>query len=141
LSNVQGALGIVQLTRLEENLRKRRERAARYTRALQGARFVKPPVVPEWASPNWQSYAVRVLPEARRTRNQVAQALLDDGVACRPAYMACHVQPVYRAMHPQLSLPETERALAEVIILPLFPQMTDAEQDWVTERLLKAAEG
>ena len=72
------------------------------------------------------------------SRNDVAQQLLDAGVACRPAYMACHVQPVYRRLYPELRLPNTERALETVIILPLYPQMTGAEQEYVIDCVLSA---
>jgi len=49
--------------------------------------------------------------------------------------MACHLQPVYQALYPGLRLENTERALREVLILPLYPQMTDAEQDHVLTEL------
>jgi perosamine synthetase len=72
------------------------------------------------------------------SRNGVAQQLLDAGISCRPAYMACHAQPVYRRLYPELRLPNTEQALESVIILPLYPQMTDAEQEYVIDCVLRA---
>ncbi len=136
LSNLQGALGLAQLTRLESGLSARRARARRYQLALSSCRHVSIPHVPEYATPNWQSYAVRVLASSPRSRNEVAQRLLDAGIACRPAYMACHDKTVYR--REGLRLPHTDQALREVLILPLFPQMTDAEQDYVVAQLVAA---
>lgn len=135
MTNLQGAFGCVQMSRLDEILRLRRARAERYGKALSGLPFVIPPAVPAWAEPNWQSYAIRISDDCPVPRNAIAQGLLDAGIACRPAYMACHSQPVYARANPGLRLPNTDRALGSVIILPLFPQMTDDEQNCVVETL------
>jgi len=135
LTNLQGALGAVQMTRLGGILEKRRQRAERYSSIFAEMPGVIPPTVPEYATPCWQSYAIRIAAEVPASRNAIAQRLLDAGIACRPAYMACHLQPVYHQLYPDLRLPNTERALASVIILPLYPQMTDAEQDYVIQNI------
>lgn len=133
LTNLQGALGVVQMRRLDEILSLRRRRAERYSAAFAGMPHLAAPTVPDYATPCWQSYAIRITEDAPVSRNNVAQKLLDAGIACRPAYMACHTQPVYRQFYPDLCLPNTEKALESVIILPLYPQMTDAEQDYVIQ--------
>jgi perosamine synthetase len=133
LTNLQGALGTVQLKRLDAILEQRRMRAEKYSARFDEMPHIIPPTVPDYATPCWQSYAIRIADEAPVSRNQVAQQLLDAGIACRPAYMACHVQPVYRRLYPELRLSNTERALETVIILPLYPQMTDEEQEYVIE--------
>ena len=83
---------------------------------------------------------VRITADCPVSRDAVAQGLLDAGIACRPAYMACHVQPAYRDL-PGRPLPETEKALQEVILLPLYPQMTDGEQDAVIRGVVRAVTG
>lgn len=138
MTNLQGALGLVQMARLEEILAGRRQRAERYTAALAGIPYLIPPTIPAYVTPNWQSYALRISSDCPLSRNAVAQRLLDAGIACRPAYMACHVQPVYRQLYPHLTLPYTEQALETVIILPLYPQMNDEEQDYVIGHLQQA---
>ena len=137
LTNLQGALGVAQMARLPEVLALRRRRAERYSQAFASHPHLCPPHVPSYATPNWQSYALRIGGECPVPRNAVAQRLLDAGIACRPAYMACHMQSVYRPAVPR-PLPQTEKALSQVLILPLYPQMTDAEQDYVIEALHKA---
>ncbi len=136
MTNFQGALGEVQMQRLPEILKRRKMRAARYSETLQSANAIIPPQVPEGAEPNWQSYAVRIRKDAPRTRNAIAQILLDAGIACRPAYMACHHQRLYQSS--LIKLPATEEALETVLLLPLYPLMTDAEQAHVIETLLGA---
>lgn len=138
MTDLQGALGVAQMGRLEGILRQRRLRAERYSRALCEIPHVIVPRVPDYALPNWQSYAIRIDEGFTRGRDWVAQRLLDAGIACRPAYMACHLQPVYRVDSPDLSLPNTDAVLRSVIILPLYPQMSDQEQDYVIRVLSDA---
>ena len=94
--------------------------------------------MPDYARSSYQSYVVRIGDDSPKTMGEVAQFLLDNGVACRPGYMTCHTQPLYREMYPDLSLPNSEKALETAMVLPLFPEMTREEQDYVVE-MLKAA--
>jgi dTDP-4-amino-4,6-dideoxygalactose transaminase len=138
LTELQGAVGCVQMDRLPEMLADRRALAARYTAALAGLDGIVTPSVPAGVEPNWQSYAIRVDEASGVTRDAVVQALTAAGVASRPGYMACHLQPLYAPSGRPVSLPETEKALATVIILPLFPGMTEAQQDHVVDTLAQA---
>jgi dTDP-4-amino-4,6-dideoxygalactose transaminase len=135
MTNLQGALGVVQMSRLSEIQALRRRRAERYSAALHDVQGIIPPHTPKYAEPNWQSYAIRISDDSPVQRNLLAQHLLEAGIACRPAYMACHVQGVYKALYRGLRLPNTEKALDGVIILPLYPQMTDEEQDYVIDKI------
>lgn len=130
MTDPQAAIGREQLKRLPGILERRRELAARYAAKLKG---VTHPHQPAWARSNWQSYCVR-LPEGT---DQVAvmQALLDEGVSTRRAIMCSHREPGYAGLPLPHSLAESERAQDTGIILPLYPQMTDAEQDRVIDSL------
>lgn len=138
MTNLQGALGVVQMSRLDGILALRHKFAERYSAAFAEISGIIPPAVPDYATHGWQSYAIRLADDARVSRNEVAQRLLDAGIACRPAYMACHLQDVFRRLYPDLRLPGTERALKSVIILPLYPQMSDAEQEYVINCVARA---
>ena len=138
MTNLQGALGVVQMDRLAFILAARNEKAELYSDAFAKLPFVIPPETPKYATPNWQSYAVRICDECPVDRNTVAQRLLNVGIACRPAYMACHVQPEYRGMVSETNLPNTMKALQSLLILPLYPQMTEAEQSYVIKALSDA---
>jgi dTDP-4-amino-4,6-dideoxygalactose transaminase len=136
MTDLQGALGVAQMERLQHILDQRALRAARYIEALRDRGEIIVPYVPSHAGPNWQSFAVRVSEECPASRDTVAQRLLDKGVSCRPAYMMCHSQPIYKGS--PMHLPGTEKAFASVIILPLYPQMSDAEQDYVISSLIES---
>jgi len=138
MTNLQGALGVAQMKRLDKILELRQQRAEKYSKTFKDTPYIFQPYAPDYATPNWQSYVIRVSDDCPVERDVLTQHLLDAGISCRPAYMACHVQPVYRKLYLDLYLPNTEKALNSVIILPLYPQMTDEEQEYVIEMISKA---
>jgi dTDP-4-amino-4,6-dideoxygalactose transaminase len=86
------------------------------------------PAEPAWARSNWQSYCVR-LPE-RVPQRGFMQAMLERGVATRRGIMCAHREAPYSGLAHR-PLPESEGAQDHCVLLPLYPQMTDAEQDTV----------
>lgn len=134
MTDIQAAIGREQLRRLPEIVERRRTLAARYHAALAGHPRIVVPHEPAWARSNWQSYAVRLRDADQRT---VMQRMLDDGVATRRGVMNAHLEAAYppgtwRAAGP---LTRSEEAQATAIVLPLFHQMTDDEQERVVTSL------
>jgi perosamine synthetase len=149
LTDIQAAIGREQLKRLPEAISRRRRLAARYRELLADIPGLICPAEPDWARTNWQSYCVR-LPQGTGQR-AVMQAMLDDGIATRRGIMCAHLEPAYSdpetwrcacsGCKPGGSCPdlaESERAQNEGVILPLFPQMTEEQQDMVASALRQA---
>jgi len=149
MTDIQAAVGREQLKRLPEAIARRREMAARYRPALADIPGLVLPAEPEWARTNWQSYCVR-LPEDQNQR-EVMQKMLDGGIATRRGIMNAHLEAAYSkpgtwrcgqiGCKPCGSCPnlvESERAQSQGIILPLFSQMTDAQQERVAAALRRA---
>lgn len=135
MTDMQAAIGRRQLQRLPHILARRRALAASYAERLAGVPGIEPPFEPEWARSNWQSYCVR-LPDGA-DQGRVMQAMLDRGVATRRGVMCSHLEDAYADMaFPPL--PHSEAAHRRSILLPLYAQMTDAEQAEVVDAL-KAA--
>jgi dTDP-4-amino-4,6-dideoxygalactose transaminase len=135
MTDIQAAVGIEQMKRLEWIVERRRELAARYTQALAGHPWVRSPYVPEYAEPNFQSYAVHLTEDSPISRDVLMQQLLDAGISTRRGIMLAHTEPAY-AGHPQAQpLCHSERASARSVLLPLYPQMTSEEQEWVFRTL------
>jgi len=141
MTNIQGAIGVGQMSRLQEILDSRRALAHRYTRSLQEVPGVEVPIEPDGYEPNYQSYMVRITPETGTTRDQVMLGLRESGIATRPGITAIHRQLSYRAHADRSTLKETEQAVDEALILPLYPQLTEEEQDEVIETLTSLATG
>lgn len=137
MTDVQAAIGIEQLRRLPEIVRRRRALAQNYDRLLATALpQVQTPHEPNWARPNWQSYCIR-LPDGVEQRG-VMQHMLDRGVATRRGIMCIHREPAYADCAPRFSLPVSEQAQSRMILLPLFPQMTEPMQEEVVDALSSA---
>jgi dTDP-4-amino-4,6-dideoxygalactose transaminase len=96
---------------------------------------VSPPHEPAWAQSNWQSYCVRLPPWAEQ--ESVMQAMLNRGIATR-RIMCAHLEPAYRNYPLRCSLAYSEDAHRRCILLPLFPQMTEAMQQEVVVALNSA---
>lgn len=138
LTDVQAAMGREQLKRLPAMIARRREQAARYGVLLAGVPGLVLPVEPAWARSNWQSYGVRL--PMRKDQRAVMQALLDAGISTRRGVMCAHREPAYAKAPWRAagSLVESERAQDEIVILPLFHEMTESEQDQVVSALKSA---
>ncbi len=135
MTDIQAAIGRVQLGRLSEIVNRRRVLAAAYGELLRGIPGVLLPVEPAWARSNWQSYTVRLEPPLGQRR--VMQGMLDDGVSTRRGVMNAHRERAYPPGSWRAAGPLTcgERAQDTVIVLPLFHQMTSDDQQRVAESL------
>jgi perosamine synthetase len=134
LTDIQAAVGRVQLRRLPEMLAERVALAERYTRRLRGVPGLVPPQVPAWARPNYQSYPVEVTAAYPLGRDALMQALLEAGVSTRRGIMNAHQEPACADL-PPARLPHSEHARDSVVLLPLFPGMSEREQDHVLDLL------
>jgi dTDP-4-amino-4,6-dideoxygalactose transaminase len=141
MTDLQAVIGLEQLRRMDIMLHRRRQLAARYTTALKKSGWLLPPAELPGLNPNFQSYMARMAPNAPLQRDELMQALLDQGISTRRGVMATHYEQPYRDDSWSKRLPETERVAAETVILPLFHQMTDEEQDYVIGCLQAVAEG
>ena len=124
LTDLQAAMGRVQLGRLPALLERRRAQVARYRDAL--ADRVGFPTPPPWARPNWQSLCLRL----RTPVAPVIAGLDARAIAASPGIRCAHRLPVYASepFRAAGSLAESERAEDESIMLPLYHQLTDADQ-------------
>ena len=138
MTDIQAAIGREQLTRLSGIVSRRRALAERYRERLANVAGVSIPTEPEWARTNWQSYAVRVDAGHRR---QIMQRLLDAGISTRRGAMNAHLEAAYPAgtWRAAGSLQESEAAQDAAIVLPLFHQLTEADQDRVVDEFARAA--
>ena len=136
MTDIQAAIGIVQLRKLDSILAERRRLAARYAKLLGCYEWLEVPFEPHASFHTYQSYCIRLRSETMR------EAIMTDlaglGISTRRGVMAIHLEPFYRELYPDVSLPITELCSAETLLLPLFPGLTDEEQELVADSLIKA---
>ena len=137
MTDIQAAMGLVQLNRLDGIVARRRQLAARYHELLAGLPGVRAVTDPPYGTTNYQSFWVLLEDEVPVGRNEVLADLAASGISARRGIMAAHTEPAY-AGHPHVELPVTELLSSRSIVLPLHHEMTAEEQLLVTARLRDA---
>lgn len=135
MTDMQAAIGSVQLDRLPGFLERRRYLASRYDQALQPLSWLETPFVPVNCIHNYQSYMVRLKGKAAQKRDTIMQILLEKNISTRRAIMAIHREFSYRSGHWEATLPQTNLITDSALILPLFHQMSESDQDYLIEAL------
>lgn len=136
MTDIQAAVGRVQLQRLPAIITERRKQAGRYGQLLANIPGLELPAEPEWARSNWQSYCVR-LPLGCEQR-AVMQAMLDADISTRRGIMCSHREAAYADMKNENELGESEAAQDCCILLPLYPGLTAGEQERIALALESA---
>jgi perosamine synthetase len=135
MTDMQAAIGLVQLGRLPDFLQRRCALAARYTEAFSPLPWLECPAVPANCQHNYQSYMLRIVDGSQAERDSIMQDLLEQNISMRRAIMAIHREAPYRSARWENSLPNTDCATETGFILPLFHQMTEEEQDRVIDAI------
>ncbi|SFC73904.1 DegT/DnrJ/EryC1/StrS family aminotransferase [Tropicimonas isoalkanivorans] len=133
MTDIQAAVGRQQLRRLSHVIARRRALAERYRAALRGMNGVTPPHEPDWARSNWQSYCVWLAEDLDQV--SVMQAMLNAGIATRRGIMNMHQEEAQADVPRPHALTRSEAARDHCVLLPLYVQMTNAEQDEVISAL------
>lgn len=142
MTDLQAAVGLVQLGRLPEIVRRRRELAEVYAAAIADITGLRAVADPSWGTSNFQSYWVELAESFPIDRDGLMVALADAEISARRGIMAAHRQPAYWDVDTgEATLNTTERLTDNTLILPLFHQLTDDEQQRVIDVLQLASTG
>jgi perosamine synthetase len=133
LSDILAAIASVQLTKLEGFIQRRRAIAVRYSQMLAEVPGILAPSIPGDRMPTWQTYAVTV--QETLNRDAIAVALRAEGIGCNIGTYALHRQGVYGPTATEC--PVSDQLFRRHLALPMYPDLTDAEQDRVVETLSK----
>lgn len=141
MTDLQAALGLAQLGRLPFFLEQRKKLALRYDQAFREHPRLETPFVPEYSGHSYQSYILRVMPDAPLDRDKLMQYLLDRGIATRRGIMCAHLEPCYAVAAKHAGLTNSEHATRETLIIPLFPGMSEFDQEYVIDSILELEGG
>ncbi len=139
ITDIQAALGLSQLARLDDYVRRRHRLADRYDALLAGLPVIVPARVAD-AQSALHLYPIQVdAARCGRSRRQVFDALRAAGIGVNVHYIPVHTQPYYRRMgFSPGDFPRAEAYYAQAISLPMFATLTDAQQDEVVAALRRA---
>jgi dTDP-4-amino-4,6-dideoxygalactose transaminase len=136
MTDVQAAIGLEQMRKLDGFLARRKQIARRYDEAFGPLQGVQVPAHPPYASHAYQSYGIRLLPECRADRDQVLRDLVALGISCRRGIPPIHLEPLYRDRFGRVSLPVTEDVAARSIFLPMFASLSGGDQQRVIDAVV-----
>ena len=136
MTDIQAALGLSQMTRLDEFVSRRRKLASRYKELLKDLPIRTPYVLPT-ANPSWHLYIVRLnFDEIKKSKQHFFDEMKSRDVALNLHYIPVHTQPYYEALgHRPEECPNSLQYYKEAMTIPLYYSLTDEQQDKVVEAL------
>jgi dTDP-4-amino-4,6-dideoxygalactose transaminase len=138
LTDIQAAVGIKQLEKLDAIIEQRRAIAQQYHEAFSDIPFFRLPVEKPDYFTNYQSYSIYLKTECPLGRNELMQRLLDLGISTRRGVMTSHRESAYSSECQGLKLPASEDAADNSIIIPLYVPMSQDEIDYVIHHVRTA---
>ncbi len=139
MTDMQAALGLSQLQRMDAWRDRRQALADRYDRALADTSLKLPAQLQDRAS-SWHLYVIELGDEVKASRAEVFAGLREAGIGANVHYIPIHTQPHYERLGFKLGdFPNAERYYDRAITIPLFPAMTEAQQDYVVDALKRLA--
>ncbi len=127
MTDIQAAVGIKQLAKLDMIVSERRKIAQHYNSAFKTVSQIEIPQEKEGYFTNYQSYIILIKPNGKISRNEFMQLMMDEGVATRRGVMTTHREPAYKEECVGISLPQSEYYSDNSVVLPLYYPMTKEE--------------
>lgn len=133
MTDIQAAVGIKQLEKLDWIVAERRKIAEKYNEAFRDIEHIRLPIEENGYFSNYQSYSIYLKDDCPISRNELMQKMLDDGISTRRGIMTSHRETAYKTEYAGLSLPVSEKAADQSIILPLYIPMKEEDINKVIE--------
>jgi perosamine synthetase len=131
MTDIQAAVGIKQLEKLDWIVSERRKIAFKYHEAFKNIDCIKLPVEEEGYFSNYQSYSIYLKDNCPISRNELMQKMLDASISTRRGIMTSHRETAYKTECAGLVLPVSEKACDRSIILPLYIPMKEEDVNFV----------
>ena len=135
MTDIQAAIGIRQLEKLDWIINERRKIALRYIQELKDIECIKLPVEKEGYFSNYQSFSIYLKKDCPVGRDELMQKLLDAGISTRRGVTTSHRETAYKSEYKNLHLPVSEDAADNSIMIPLYIPMSDEDIDLVISKL------
>ena len=132
MNDIAASIGLVQFNKLKQTNAKRAAIAKRYNRAFAKANWIKPLVVKPWAKSSHHNYVIKV---PAQIRNRLIDYLNSKGIGANVHYLPNHYYKMF-AKFPH-HVPVTEKVWQQIVLLPIFPDLTGADQSRIIKAVLK----
>lgn len=132
MNDLAAAIGLVQFNKLKPGNAKRAAIARRYNLAFRKVDWIKPLTIKPWARSSHHNYVIKV---PAKIRNHLIDYLHDNGISANVHYLPNHLYKMFDKF-PQ-RVPVTERVWREIVLLPIFPDLSKADQNKIIKTILK----
>lgn len=130
MNDINASLGLVQLEKLDENNKKRREIAKKYNDAFGGINWIETPVAKKYAYSATHNYAIKV---DKSIRNKLVAHLLSKGISAGVHYIPNHLYKMYKKYYKKL--PIAEEVWKKVVLLPMFPDLKENQIKYIIKQV------
>lgn len=140
MSELQAALGVAQISRIDEIVKKRKRVAKLYTKKLKGLKSIILPYQAEWADNSWFVYVIRLSKNyTRKDRDTILKKLNNSGIQCSNYFQCIHLQPFYKKKfgYKKGCFPVAEDISNRTIALPFHNNLTEKEINYVVKNLIQ----
>lgn len=134
MTDMQAAIGLVQLKKIEKIIQQRLEQAQYYNEQLTKIEDIKPPFVPKYATHAYTSYLITV-ESSKVDRDTLLTRLTEKGVSCRRGIQPLYKEPYFHTALGKYELPRTEYAAHNTLFLPIFPGLQKSQQDYIIKSI------
>jgi perosamine synthetase len=136
MTDMQAAMGIVQLTKIDAMLEQRKNQAAYYNEHLAEIAELQLPVVPEYATPAWSSYCIKIKAGSMKTVSEVLETLVAANISARFGIQPLHQEPYFENQHfRDEDFPVSCAIANQTFFVPIFPGMTIEQQQHIVQTL------
>lgn len=132
MNDLAASIGLVQFNKLKSNNFKRAQIVKRYNQNFKQLNWVKTPVIKPWAKSSHHNYFIKV---DHRIRNKLIDYLNSQGISANVHYLPNHFYPMFAGFPHQV--PITNQVWQEIVLLPLFPDLSLKDQNYIIKTLKK----
>lgn len=138
MTDIQAAVGIEQLKKLDDILIERRSIAKNYLNSFKNIDCLRLPTEKSGYKSNYQSFSIYLKNDCPISRNDLMKKLLDKGISTRRGIMTAHQESAYKKT--ELSLPISEKLRDNSVIIPLYPGMSNSEITFCIKKIKDAVD-
>lgn len=140
MTEMQAAIGIIQLKRLDWVVEQKEKIAKKYNKIFQKTKNIKIPFVPEYVTQHaWYMYAVSI---ENKNRDDIVKELDKKGIQTRLSFPPIHIQPFYKELYgySESSLPITYKTWSKLIDIPIWANLPEEKQEYVANTIIELCE-
>lgn len=138
MTDMQAAMGIVQMTKVDEIIKQRTTQAEKYNHAFKNVAEIQIPFIPEYASPAWSSYCLKLTEKATKTVTEVMNELIAKNISVRYGIQPLHQEPYFEYLDiKDEDYPESCSIAKNTFFIPIFPGLSEDEQDFIIKSILQ----